>query len=83
MSEISEKVKAIIDDELLGLPYDMQHYKPHHNIKIDLGADSLDLVCIGMRIEKEFGIVINEAEMELVETVGELIEMVEKSVKSK
>lgn len=82
MGEISTIVKRIIEKEMLGLPYNSEHYKPEHKLKEDLGMDSLELVCIGIEIEKEFGIVINESEMELVQTVGELIEMVEKSVKS-
>ena len=83
MSEVSEKIKKIIEAELIGLPYNAEYYKPHHKLKEDLGADSLEVVCICMDIEKEFGIAINESEMELIETVGELIEMVEKSIVNK
>ena len=83
MSETSTKVKAIIENELLSLPFTAQHYKPHHKLKEDLGADSLNMVCIAIEIEKEFGMVINDSEMEPIETVGELIEMVEKSIVNK
>jgi len=83
MIEISPIVKRIIANELMNLPYTIDKMEPTHRLNEDLECDSLDLVCIGIEIEKEFGIVINEVEMELVETVGKLIEMVEKSVKSK
>ncbi len=83
MNEVSIIVKRIIANELMSLPYTVDKIELTHKLGKDLAADSLDLVCIAIEIEKEFGIVINDSEIELVETVGELIEMVEKSVKNK
>lgn len=83
MSEISTIVKRIIAEELVSMPYSSDRIERHHNFKNDLACDSLSIVCIAMGIEKEFGIVVNDSEIELIETVGELVEMVEKSVKNK
>lgn len=83
MSEISTKVKRIISEELMDMPLAADLIERHHNLSNDLACDSLNLVCIAMEIEKEFGIVVNDSEIELIETVGELIELVEKSLKGK
>ena len=80
---VSETIKQIIENELLGLPFTKEHYKSDHKIKDDLGTDSLGCVCIAIEIEKEFGILVDDSEMELIQTVGELIEMVEKSIVNK
>lgn len=46
------------------------------HIQADLGADSLDVMEIGMTIEERFDISIPDASWEGVETVGELVELV-------
>jgi acyl carrier protein len=42
----------------------------------DLDADSLDLVELVMALEEEFGITVDEAELEGVATVGQAFELV-------
>ncbi len=42
----------------------------------DLDADSLDLVELVMALEEQFGITVDESELEGVETVGQAYELV-------
>lgn len=44
----------------------------------DLGADSLDVVELLMRLEEEFGITLPDGEMENIKTVQDIIDMLEK-----
>ncbi len=78
MSEISEKVKAIIVDKL---GVDMSEVTEDANFNTDLGADSLDTVEMIMDFEKEFGISIPDEEAEKIKTVGEAIAHIEAAVK--
>lgn len=43
----------------------------------DLGADSLDMVEIIMRIEEEFNIEINDADAEKLSTMREVVEYIQ------
>lgn len=51
---------------------------PETKLTEDLGLDSLDLVEIGMEIEREFGIIIPDSEVEQWETVGDVIKSTER-----
>ncbi len=42
----------------------------------DLDADSLDLVEFVMELEEEFGVSVDESELENIETVGQAFELV-------
>ena len=42
-------------------------------IKKDLGADSLDVLQLLMRVEDDFGIVIPDEELATFETVGDVV----------
>ena len=55
MSEIEERVKAIIVDKL---SVDENEVTPAASFSTDLGADSLDTVELIMEFKKEFGISI-------------------------
>ena len=55
MSEIKEKVVAIIVDKL---GVDAAEVKDEASFTNDLGADSLDTVELIMELEKEFGVTI-------------------------
>ncbi len=46
----------------------------------DLGADSLDTVELIMEFEKEFDIAIEEADQDKVQTVGQVIEFLNKKL---
>lgn len=48
----------------------------------DLEADSLDLVELVMAMEEKFDIKIDEGELEDIETVGQVIDIVEAKLKS-
>lgn len=46
----------------------------------DLGADSLDVYQIVMKIEEAFGIVIPEEEVRQISTVGEAVDLIRNSI---
>jgi len=70
MSEIAEKVKKIVVDQL-GVAED-QVTEDAKFIE-DLGADSLDLVELVMAFEEEFGSDIPDEDAEKLTTVGSAI----------
>lgn len=77
MSEIAEKVKAIIVDKL---SVDAADVKDEASFTNDLGADSLETVELMMDLEKEFNINIPEEVSEKISTVGEAIEYIKANV---
>ena len=77
MSEIAEKVKAIIVDKL---SVDAAEVKDEDSFTNDLGADSLETVELMMDLEKEFNITIPEEESEKIATVGDAIAYIEAHV---
>lgn len=78
MNEIESKVKEILCDKLNVSPDEVTN---DANIKEDLGGDSLDVAEIEMELEKELNIEITDEELSQVETVGDLIKLVEESSK--
>ncbi|MDD2346571.1 MAG: acyl carrier protein [Bacteroidales bacterium] len=78
MSEIAEKVKAIIVDKL---GVDENEVNPEASFTNDLGADSLDTVELIMEFEKEFNIAIPDDQAEKIATVGDAITYIENSTK--
>lgn len=74
MSEIAERVKAIIVDKL---GVNESEVKPEATFAQDLGADSLDTVELIMEFEKEFGITIPDDKAEGITTVGDAITYIE------
>ena len=70
MSDIEEKVKDIIAEEL-GVERDK--VQPAASFMEDLGADSLDTVELVMAFEKEFDIDIPDEEAEKLRTVGDAL----------
>ena len=49
---------------------------PEASFAADLDADSLDLVELVMALEEQFGITVDESELEGVETVGQAFDLV-------
>jgi acyl carrier protein len=49
---------------------------PEASFADDLDADSLDLVELVMALEEQFGITVDESELEGVSTVGQAFELV-------
>ena len=74
MSEISERVKAIIVEKL---GVNETEVTPEATFAQDLGADSLDTVELIMEFEKEFGITIPDDKAEGIKTVGDAIAYIE------
>ena len=78
MSEIAEKVKAIIIDKL---GVEESEVTPEASFTNDLGADSLDTVELIMEFEKEFDIQIPDDQAENIATVGQAISYIEEAKK--
>ncbi|MGM9851429.1 MAG: acyl carrier protein [Muribaculaceae bacterium] len=74
MSEIADRVKAIIVDKL---GVDEAQVTETASFTTDLGADSLDTVELIMEFEKEFGITIPDDQAEKIGTVGDAIAYIE------
>ena len=74
MSEIADKVKAIVVEQL-GVAEDQ--VTPEAKFVEDLGADSLDQVELIMALEEAFGADIPDEEAEKLTTVGDAIAYVE------
>lgn len=74
MSEIAERVTAIIVDKL---GVNETEVKPEATFAQDLGADSLDTVELIMEFEKEFGLQIPDDQAEKIATVGDAISYIE------
>ena len=74
MSDVSEKVKAIIVDKL---GVDASEVTNEASFTNDLGADSLDTVELIMEFEKEFDIQIPDDKAEAITTVGDAIAFIE------
>ena len=78
MSEIAEKVKAIIIDKL---GVEASEVTPEASFTNDLGADSLDTVELIMEFEKEFNVSIPDDQAETIGTVGQAISYLEEHAK--
>jgi acyl carrier protein len=78
MSEIEQKVKAIIVEKLGVEENEVTNEASFTN---DLGADSLDTVELIMEFEKEFDISIPDEMAESISTVGDAIKFIQKELK--
>ena len=76
MSDIATRVKEIIIDKL---GVDESEVTPEASFKNDLGADSLDIVELIMKFEKEFNIGIPDDQ--IIDTVSEAIQYIEENTK--
>ena len=66
MSEVQDKIKQIIVDELA---VDEAEVTENARFNEDLGADSLDLVELVMRFEEDFDIEIPDEDAEKIQSV--------------
>ena len=78
MSEVTDRVKAIIVDKL---GVDEGQVTETASFTTDLGADSLDTVDLIMEFEKEFQIQIPDDQAEKISTVGDAVAYIEANVK--
>jgi len=76
MSDIDTRVKEII---IKKLGVDESEVTPEASFKNDLGADSLDIVELILKFEKEFNIGIPDDQ--IINTVGEAIQYIEENAK--
>ena len=74
MSDVAQKVKAIIAEQLGAKVEDVTDGASFVD---DLGADSLDTVELVMALEEEFGIEIPDEDAEKMSNVGEAVRYVE------
>ena len=72
MNETASKIISIIAEKL---HIDVDAINPQSTLQ-DLGADSLDMVDIIMKIEEEFGIEINDEDAEGLHNVQDVINYV-------
>jgi len=79
MSEILEKVKKIIAEQL-DVPGD--DIVPSASFVDDLGADSLDQVELIMAMEEEFNISIPDEDAEKIATVQDAVDYIAKALKA-
>lgn len=70
-----EKVQAILAKQLRKDP---SIITPEAKIKRDLGADSIDILQLLMRIEDQYGIVIPDQALASFDTVGDVVAYLEK-----
>ena len=70
MSDVTEKVKKIIIDQL---GVSAEEVKPEASFVEDLGADSLDLTELIMAMEEEFDIEIDDEDAQKIATVQDAI----------
>ena len=77
MSEILDQVKEIISAELEVQP---EGITMESIIVDDLGADSLDVVELVMRIEERFDIEIPDEDAEKIQTVGNIVEYLKNNI---
>lgn len=74
MSEIAEKVKSIIVEQLGVAAEDVNL---EASFIEDLGADSLDIVELIMALEEEYDIEIPDEDAEKIQTVGHAVKYIE------
>lgn len=69
-----DKVKAILAKQLRKDPAIIT---PESRIKRDLGADSIDILQLLMKIEDQYGLVIPDEALAKFETVGDVVAYLE------
>ena len=72
MSE-EKKVREIVAEQL---DKDINEVKGESSFIEDLGADSLDIVELVMKMEEEFGIEIPDEEAEKIRTVNDVVQYI-------
>lgn len=70
MADVESRVKKLIA-EMLNL--DPENVRDDSSVMNDLGADSLDVVEIVMGLEEEFGVEIEDDEVEKLDTVSDVV----------
>lgn len=79
MQDIEQKIIDIIS---YNLSINKEDIKLDSSIEFDLGADSLDMIELILDIEWEYDITIYDEEIDLIQTVGQLIDVVKEKVEN-
>lgn len=75
---VMETLKEIIVEELDVTP---EQITPEARFQEDLGADSLDVVELIMKIEEKFGIEVPDTDAEKIRTVQDAVKYIEDKLK--
>ncbi|MCK9904362.1 acyl carrier protein [Parafrankia colletiae] len=73
MSTVEERVKGVVVEQLNVKPEQVTN---NASFVENLGADSLDLVELGVALEEEFGIGISDEDSEEINTVQDAIDWI-------
>lgn len=82
--EQKEVINKIILDEIIenGILH-IYEVLPEHKILDDLELDFTLLTCVIIQIESELGIVLNDYDVEICETVNDLHQLIYKTIETK
>jgi acyl carrier protein len=75
---VEKKVKEIVAEQL---GKDINEVTENASFIEDLGADSLDIVELVMKMEEEFGIEIPDEEAEKIKTVNDVVQYIKNHAK--
>jgi acyl carrier protein len=75
MLDIAERARTIVVEQLV---VDLDEVVDSASLIDDLGADSLDMVELAIRFEREFGFDISDDAVESILTVGDVVKFLEK-----
>lgn len=70
-----EKLQAVVSEKL---GVEASQVTPEASFTEDLGADSLDLFEVVMGLEEEFGVSIDNEDLDQIKTVQDAIDYIEK-----
>ena len=70
-----EQVEQRVIDAMVEFGEERENLKPEARFE-DLDVDSLDLVELAQIVEDEYGIEITDADLEKLETVGDVIDLI-------
>jgi acyl carrier protein len=74
MLDIAERAKAIVVEQLVVHPDEVLDDASFID---DLGADSLDMVELAIKFEREFGLEISDDAVESILTIGDAVKFLE------
>lgn len=77
MTDVFDRIAVIVADMFQAT---INYIQPDTNFKLDLGSDELDDVEMIMAVEEEFDIAIRDDEAMTVETVDDLVKLVESKI---
>jgi acyl carrier protein len=76
MIDIAERARTIVVEQLV---VDPDEVIDSASFIDDLGADSLDMVELALKFEREFGFEISDEAVECILTVGDAVKFIEKN----